>query len=196
MKRGTIFLGVFLVLLAIFGIGGCGIYNAINTKDEAVNAQWHQVENQYQRRLDLIPNLVASVSKYADYESSTLKAVTDARANATKVTIDPANMDAEQLKKFQETQAALSQSLGRLLAISENYPDLKANQNFLSLQAQLEGTENRIATERMRFNDMVQDYNTYIRTFPRNLFGRSPRVYFQSDAGAEKAPDVNELFKK
>jgi LemA protein len=196
MTRGTIFALVLLVLLLIFGVGGCSIYNRINTKDEAVNAQWHQVENQYQRRLDLIPNLVATVKQYADFEKSTLEAVVNARANATKVTIDPSKLDEQSMAQYQAAQNAVSQSLGRLLMVSENYPDLKANQSFRDLQAQLEGTENRIATERMRFNEMVQDYNTYIRTFPRNLFGRAPRAYFNADAGAEKAPNVNDLFNK
>jgi LemA protein len=200
MKRGTIILGVVLLFIAIIAMNGCGSYNSMVDKQEGVTSQWQQVENQYQRRSDLIPNIVATVRNYADFEKSTLEAVVQARANATKVTINPQNLDAESIQKFDQAQGAVSQSLGRLLAVAENYPDLKANQNFLDLQAQLEGTENRIATERGRFNEVVRDYNSYIRKFPRNIwagmFNFDTHAYFEMQEGADTAPDVNNLFKK
>ena len=163
--------------------------------DEGVTAQWHQVETQYQRRMDLIPNLVNTVQGYANFEKSTLTAVIDARAKATSVTIDPTHMTPENMQQFQAAQGQLSSSLSRLLVAVEQYPDLKADQNFLSLQAQLEGTENRIATERRRFNETAQDFNTYIRRFPQNIFAGmfnfQTRAYFTSDSAASKAPTVN-----
>ena len=164
------------------------------TEDENVQTAWAQVENVYQRRADLIPNLVATVKGYAEHESSTLENVVAARAKATQMTIDPENLSAEAIAKFNEAQGELSTALGRLLLIQENYPDLKANQQFSELQAQLEGTENRIATERMKFNEAAKTYNTLIRKFPDNIiasvFGFEKKGYFEAQAGAETAPKV------
>jgi LemA protein len=200
MKTSSIVIGVILLLVAIFGINGCNTRNSFVQKDVAVTAQWKQVENQYQRRMDLIPNLVATVRNYADFEKSTLEGVVQARAKATQVTIDPSKLDEASIQKFQQAQSAVSSSLGRLLAVSENYPQLKANEGFMNLQAQLEGTENRITTERKAFNEIVQDYNTSIRVFPGNIwagmFGFQQKAFFEAQAGADKAPDVNNLFKK
>lgn len=185
---------ILLGVLLILGFSMCGSYNTAVGKDENVKKAWSQVENQYQRRADLIPNLVNTVKGYADFEQSTLQAVVEARANATKVTINVDELTPENIQRFEQAQASLSGALSRLLAVAENYPNLKANENFLSLQTQLEGTENRIAVERKSFNEAVQDYNFYIRRFPTNIFagmfGFSPRGYFQSQAGAEKAPEV------
>jgi LemA protein len=186
--------GIFAFLLIMILLSGCGSYNSMVTKDEAVTAQWQQVENQYQRRYDLIPNLVNTVQGYADFEKSTIVAVTEARASVGQIKVDPSKLDEESIKKFQQAQDNLGSALSRLLVVSEQYPDLKANQNFLDLQAQLEGTENRIATERMRFNEAAQDLNTYIRTFPKNIwagmFGIQKRAYFESVQGSDKAPTV------
>lgn len=182
-----------LGLLALFLLTSI---NTIPTKDEDVKAKWAQVENQYQRRADLVPNLVSTVKGYAAHESATLQAVVNARANATKVTIDPSKLDDEAaMKKFEGAQGQLSGALGRLLAVSENYPDLKANQNFLSLQSQLEGTENRISVARRDYIASVQSYNTYIRTFPgfilAGFYGAKPKANFTATTeGAEKAPEV------
>jgi LemA protein len=163
-------------------------------KQEAVDGKWAQVQNVYQRRADLIPNLVETVKGYAKHESSTLEAVISARAKATQITLDPDKLNEENIKKYQEAQDGLSRALGKLMMISENYPDLKANQNFIALQAQLEGTENRIATERRAFNEAVQDYNTYIRKFPNNftasMFDFEKKAYFEADGTAQKAPSV------
>jgi LemA protein len=152
------------------------------------------VENQYQRRADLIPNLVETVKGYANFEQQTLTAVVEARAKATQVRVDPTNLTPEKIAEYNQAQGAVSSALGRLLAVSENYPDLKANQNFMDLQKQLEGTENRISVERKNFNDAVQDYNAYIRRFPTNLlvgiFGFSAKGYFESQEGAQNAPQV------
>ena len=164
-------------------------------KDEAVKSQWGTVESAYQRRLDLIPNLVETVKGYADFEKSTLTQVIEARAKATQVTIKADNLNAESMKQFQAAQGELSGALSRLLVSVEQYPNLKANENFLDLQKQLEGTENRIAVERRKFNEMAQDYNTFIRQFPKNiwanLFGFEKKAYFEAEEGAEKAPKVN-----
>ncbi|QKG79480.1 LemA family protein [Tenuifilum thalassicum] len=172
-----------------------GTYNNMVTKDENVKAQWGNVENVYQRRLDLIPNLVNTVKGYANFEQQTLTQVIEARAKATSVNINPDKLDAQSLKQFQSAQGELSSALSRLMVVVERYPDLKANQNFLDLQAQLEGTENRIAVERRKFNEMVKDYNAYIRKFPKNiwasLFGFEKKAYFEAEAGAEKAPKVD-----
>lgn len=199
MKRSSIILIVIVLFLSIVGMNGCSTYNGLVTKEESVEAAWKQVENQYQRRMDLIPNLVAVVKNYADFEKSTLEAVVNARASATKVTMNVDEMTPENIEKFNQAQQAVSSSLARLLVVSENYPDLKANQNFRDLQAQIEGTENRIGTERMRFNEVVQDYNTHVRKFPRNIwagmFGFQKREYFKMAEGADAAPDVNDLFK-
>lgn len=186
-----IIIGVLVVLvLWVFSS-----YNGLVSKDEAVSSQWANVESQYQRRLDLIPNLVNTVKGYADFEQETLTKVIEARSNATSVKIDPSNITPEALAKFQQAQDGVSSTLGRLLVVMEKYPDLKANQNFLDLQAQLEGTENRIAVERQRFNDSAKTYNTATRRFPgvliASLFGFERRGYFESVEGAEKAPTVD-----
>ena len=169
-------------------------YNTMVTQDEGVKTAWSQVENQYQRRMDLIPNLVNTVKGYATHEKETLEGVVSARAEATKTTIDPSNLNEESMKKFQAAQGELSRALSRLMVVLERYPDLKANQNFSELQAQLEGTENRISVERKRFNETAQTYNTYIRSFPTNIlagmFGFQPKAYFSAESGAEKAPKV------
>lgn len=194
MKKGL----VTLIIIAAILIGGFlwvkGAYNNMVTEDENVQNAWAQVENVYQRRADLIPNLVATVKGYAEHESATLENVIAARAKATQMTVDPANLSEEAIAKFNEAQGELSTALGRLLMIQENYPDLKANQQFSELQAQLEGTENRIATERMKFNDAAKVYNTMIRKFPDNIiasiFGFEKKGYFEAQAGAETAPKV------
>ncbi len=169
-------------------------YNSMVTLEEGVTSAWSNVESQYQRRADLIPNLVSTVKGYAEHESQTLTAVIEARANATKVTLNVDQLNEQSLAKFNQVQGELSSALSRLMAVSESYPDLKANQNFLDLQAQLEGTENRIATERKRFNDTVREYNTTIRRFPKNLmasmFGFEAKAYFEASEGAENAPAV------
>ena len=192
MKKGL----VTLIIIAAILIGGFlwvkGAYNNMVTEDENVQNAWAQVENVYQRRADLIPNLVATVKGYAEHESATLENVIAARAKATQMTVDPANLSEEAIAKFNEAQGELSTALGRLLLIQENYPDLKANQQFSELQAQLEGTENRIATERMKFNDAAKVYNTMIRKFPDNIiasiFGFEKKGYFEAQSGAETAP--------
>lgn len=169
-------------------------YNSMVEADENINAQWAKVENQYQRRADLVPNLVNTVKGYAAHESETLEAVIAARSKATQITVDPANLTEENLQKYQEAQGELSSALGKLLAITENYPDLKANQNFLELQAQLEGTENRIATERSRYTDAVNAYNKKIRKFPAlitaKIFGFDAKPRFKAEASATQAPTV------
>jgi LemA protein len=194
MNKNTIILlsiGAIIVIAALWGISK---YNGLVSRDEAVNGQWANVENQYQRRADLIPNLVATVKGYASHESETLEGVVAARAKATQVTIDPTNMTPEKLQQYQAAQGQLSSALGKLLMITENYPDLKANQNFLELQAQLEGTENRITTERGRFNDLSKEFNASIRKFPTNIIasmaGFEKRAYFEAEEGSEKAPKV------
>lgn len=186
--------GIFLFIAIAFVGWGISAYNKMVTLDESVKAQWGNVENQYQRRSDLIPNLVNTVKGYATHEQSTLTQVTDARAKATQITIDPNKLDAQSLQRFQAAQGELSQALGKLLMVQERYPDLKANQNFMELQAQLEGTENRISTERTRFNDDAKLFNQYIRTFPQSLIagigGFNQFPYFQAEQGANKAPKV------
>ena len=165
------------------------------TKDENVKGKWAQVENAYQRRADLIPNLVSTVKGAAPHEQGTLTAVVEARAKATSVTVNPDDLSEESIAKFQQSQDALSQSIGRLLVSVEAYPDLKANSNFQELQAQLEGTENRISVERRSYNEAVQDYNTTVRSFPNNImagiFGFKPKGTFQAVAGSDKAPEVS-----
>jgi len=191
IKTSWIVLGVVLVLF----VGGCNSYNGMVTKEEMVKKAWGQVENVYQRRMDLIPNLVNTVKGAANFEQSTLEKVIQARANATSVKIDASNLSPEMMQKFQAAQGELSSALSRLMAVAEAYPDLKATQNFSELQAQLEGTENRIATERGKFNEVVQDYNSSIRRFPANIFAGlfrfSQKGYFEADKGAEKAPTVD-----
>lgn len=192
-KKVIIWIAVAVVILGCF-VWVKNAYNSLVTSDENAQSAWSQVENVYQRRADLIPNLVATVKGYAAHESETLENVVAARAKATQVTIDPANLSAEEIAKYNEAQGELGNALGRLLLIQENYPDLKANQNFRDLQAQLEGTENRIATERMKFNQAVKDYNTLIRRFPNNIFasmfGFGKKGYFEASSGAENAPKV------
>lgn len=191
-------LWITLAIIAVIVLAGYawlkGSYNNMVTKDEEVKTAWSQVENQYQRRMDLIPNLVNTVKGYATHERQTLEGVVNARAQATQTVIDPSNLNDQTLKQFQAAQGELTNALSRLMIILERYPDLKANQNFLELQAQLEGTENRISVERKRFNEAARSYNTYIRSFPRNIlagmFGFQPKPYFTADAGAEKAPKV------
>lgn len=178
---------------AVLSLSSCG-YNSMVKLDEQVVSQWAQVENVYQRRVDLIPNLVASVKGAANFEQETLTQVIEARAKATSITVDPTNLTPESIAQFQAVQGQLSSSLGRLMATVEAYPELKANQNFLELQSQLEGTENRITVERQKFNTVTQEYNSKIRTFPNNItagmFGFKAKGYFQAEAGANKAPKV------
>lgn len=193
-KALWITLAIIVVLLFAGYSWVKGTYNTMVTQDEGVKTAWSQVENQYQRRMDLIPNLVNTVKGYATHEKETLEGVVSARAEATKTTIDPSNLNEESMKKFQAAQGELSSALSRLMLVIERYPDLKANQNFSELQAQLEGTENRISVERKRFNETAQSYNTYIRSFPTNIlagmFGFQPKAYFSAESGAEKAPKV------
>ena len=191
MKKGYIVLIVIAVVVLSIFFWFKGAYNGMVNMREAVSAQWSNVENQYQRRLDLIPNLVNTVKGYASHEENTLTEVVNARAKATQMQL---KLDEATLKKLSNVQGELSSALSRLMAISENYPDLKANQNFLDLQAQLEGTENRIAVERRKFNDVARSYNAFILQFPRNLvagmFGFTSKPYFEANAGAENAPKV------
>lgn len=191
MKKSSIILIVIAVLAVIWGVSA---YNGLVTMDENVNTEWANVETQYQRRADLIPNLVNTVKGYAAHESETLESVIAARSKATQITIDPANLTPEKLAEYQEAQGAVTSALGKLLAISESYPDLKANQNFLELQAQLEGTENRINEARRKFNNVAKEYNTAIRRFPKSLlagmFGFDKRAYFEAAEGAQNAPEV------
>ncbi len=191
MKKSTI---IVIAVIAIVVIAGISAYNSLISKEEAVNNAWGNVENQYQRRSDLIPNLVNTVKGYATHEKETFQSVTEARARATQITIDPNDLTPEKLQAYQRAQGEVGSALGRLLAISENYPNLKANENFRELQAQLEGTENRISVERRNFNEAARAYNTSIRRFPLNIFagilGFDKRPYFESQEGAEKAPEV------
>ncbi|MCI6897688.1 MAG: LemA family protein [Prevotella sp.] len=190
-NKGLIITIVVIVLVALWGISS---YNGLVGMDEKVSNKWANVETQYQRRSDLIPNLVNTVKGYAKHESQTLEAVMAARSQATQVKIDPSNCTPQQLAAYQKAQGDVTTALGKLLAITENYPDLKANQNFLELQSQLEGTENRINVARKDFNDSAKKYNTSLRRFPRNIiasmFGFEKRNYFEAEAGAEKAPKV------
>lgn len=194
MKTGRIVAIVLAVVVVLFIFRGCGSYNRLVTLNEQVNREWANVENVYQRRADLIPNLVNTVKGYAAHEQATLTGVVEARADATRVTIDPSNMTEEDLRRFQAAQGQLNSALSRLIAVAENYPDLKANQNFLDLQAQLEGTENRISVERRNFNQTVTTYNSEIRKFPVVLFagilGFKYRPYFEAAPGSEQAPTV------
>ena len=193
MKKTTSIIVILAVLAAIV-LWFVGKYNAMITAEENVETSWGQVENQYQRRSDLIPNLVATVKGYAEHESQVFESVVEARAKATQITIDPTNASPEQLAAFQNAQGELSQALGRLLAVAENYPDLKANENFRDLQSQLEGTENRIAVARNAYNEAAQQFNVLIRKFPNNIvagmFGFEKKPYFEAEEGANKAPQV------
>ncbi len=194
MKKGKL-LWIVAIVVALGLFGWCkNTYNGMVSADEGVQSAWSQVENVYQRRADLIPNLVATVKGYAEHESGTLEAVVAARAKATQTTVDPSQLTAENIAKFQAAQGELGSALGRLLVTVERYPDLKANQNFLELQAQLEGTENRISTERMKFNETAKSYNTLIRSFPQNImasiFSFTPKGYFKAAEGSENAPKI------
>lgn len=194
IKKSWIIIAVIILAAVIMYSSFKGSYNSMVTMDEGVTAQWAQVENVYQRRADLIPNLVSTVKGYADFEKETLQGVIEARSKATSMTIDPSNLNAESIQQFQAAQDGLSSALSRLMVVVERYPDLKANQNFMELQTQLERTENRIAVERRSFNEAAQGYNTYIRQFPKNLlaslFGFEKKAYFSSDEGAQNAPKV------
>ncbi len=194
MKKGLIVLLVILGAVVVVALSFMGTYNRLVQMDEQVSQAWAQVENVYQRRLDLIPNLVETVKGYAAHENSTFIAVTEARAKAAGTISRDVITDPQKFQQFQESQAALSSALSRLMVVVEKYPDLKANENFLSLQAQLEGTENRIAVERGRFNEAAQIFNTTIRQFPTNIiggmFGFKSKEYFKSEKDAEVAPKV------
>lgn len=194
LKTTLIVIAVILVIVITFA----GSYNKLVKADENVAGAWAQVENVYQRRSDLIPNLVKTVQGAAEFEKTTLTDVIEARAKATSVQIDAANLTEENVAAFQKAQDGLSSALSRLMVSVERYPELKANHNFLEFQAQLEGTENRITVERNKFNNFVKDYNTYIRSFPRNIiagmFGFDKKGYFQAQEGAEKAPEVDFNF--
>lgn len=197
-KRAIIILAIVGGIILLIIVPFIGMYNGLVGKDEKAAESWAQVQNVYQRRADLVPQLVATVKGAADFEKSTLTEVVNARAAATSVTVDPANATPEQLKAFQAAQDQLSSSLSRLLVTIERYPELKATKNFQDLQAQLEGTENRIAVERKKFNEAVQDYNKSIRVFPKNMvagmFGFEKRAYFEATPGAEKAPEIDFNF--
>lgn len=194
MKKGTITLLVIGVLILIMIGGTLTTYNGLIAKDEAVATAWGNIQSQYQRRADLIPNLVSTVKGYAKHESETLENVMATRAKATQITVNADNLTPEKLKQYQAAQGELSQALGRLMAVSENYPNLKANENFSELQAQLEGTENRINESRQIYNSAVQTYNVSVRRFPANIvagmFGFDKKNQFEAEAGAEKAPKV------
>ena len=187
-------LGIILIAVVVLILWGLGKYNSLVSQDENVNKAWAQVENQYQRRADLIPNLVETVKGYAEHESETLQNVIEARAKATSINIDPNNLTEEALKQYQQAQGELSNALGRLMVSVERYPDLKANQNFLELQSQLEGTEYRVNNARDAFNNAAQTYNTMVRKFPANivasLFGFKNKAYFAAAEGASEAPKV------
>jgi LemA protein len=194
MKK-WIWIGALVVLVFFVYNFFTSRYNTMVELGEEIPRQWANVENQYQRRADLIPNLVNTVKGYADFEQETLTGVIQARASATQVKVDPSNLTPESIAQFQQAQDGLSTALGRLMVVVERYPDLKANQNFLDLQAQLEGTENRISVERKRFNDVVQPYNVYIKRFPANMlanmYGFEEKGYFKAAAGTEQAPTVD-----
>ena len=190
-KKSTI---IVIAIVAVVAIWAVSAYNGLVNLDEGVANKWGDVETQYQRRADLIPNLINTVKGYAAHEQETLESVVAARSQATQIQVDPENLTPEKLAEFQKAQGEVTSALGKLLAITENYPDLKANQNFLELQAQLEGTENRINVARVNFNDATKRYNTAIRRFPKNIlagmFGFEKRSYFEAQDGAETAPQV------
>ena len=194
MKKSTLIAIIVLALIAIIALWGVKSYNQFVTAEENVETAWSQVENQYQRRSDLIPNLVNTVKGYAVHEQTTLEQVIAARAQATAIKLDAAQMTTDQIQAFNDAQGQLSMALGRLMAVSEAYPDLKANQNFLELQAQLEGTENRITVARNTFNEQAKAYNVLVRRFPKSIiaqqFGFEKKPYFEAETGAEKAPTV------
>lgn len=188
---GWIIAAAIVVVLLLWGVNG---YNSMVAMDETIQGKWSDVETQYQRRSDLIPNLVATVKGYATHEKETLEGVIQARSEATSIKIDPSNITAEQLAEYQKAQSGVASALGKLLAVAEQYPDLKANQNFLELQSQLEGTENRITVARRDYNEVAKEYNTTIRRFPKtilaSLFGFEKKAYFEAAEGAETAPQV------
>ncbi len=194
MRKKPINIIVIIGIIAIIAIWVITAYNGLVKKDEACSQQWSKVESQYQRRLDLIPNLVNTVKGYASHEKETLTDVVNARNFASSSKVDPNNLTQESLDKYQQSQAALKSSLDRLMVVVERYPDLKANQNFLELQSQLEGTENRIAVERQKFADIINAFNSKLRRFPTNIiagmFGFERKAYFAADKGAETAPKV------
>ena len=193
-KKGTVTIIAIIAIVVIVILWGIRVNNRMITMEEGVNKAWSNVENVYQRRADLIPNLVNTVKGYAEHETSTFEAVVSARAKATSITVNPENMTADQLKEFQKAQNEVGGALGRLIAVSEAYPELKANENFKELQTQLEGTENRISVERRNFNEAANQYNTYIRKFPQSIiagmrdFEKKP--YFEAEEGANQAPKV------
>ena len=195
MKKGTIALIVIVVLILLGGCSAGRAYNKMVTMEEGINKSWANVETQYQRRADLIPNLVNTVKGYATHEQETLDQVIEARSHATQVTLNAEDITPDRLQQYQQAQGEVSQALGRLMMIAENYPDLKANQNFMELQAQLEGTENRISVARKDFNDASMAYNSYIRKFPANIiagiFGFDTKSYFEAAEGTDRAPEVN-----
>lgn len=195
MKKGIIVIVVLLVVLVLWGMG---VYNGLVSKQETVETAIGNIQTAYQKRADLIPNLVATVKNYAEYEAKTLEAVVNARAKATSLTLDASNLTEENLKAFQAAQDEMSGALSRLLVSVEQYPDLKTNQNYLDLQSQLEGCENGIANARREFNETARDFNTSLRRFPNNIianmFGFDKMPYFEASEGAENAPDVKELF--
>lgn len=194
MNKKLITIGAIVAFVALLVIWSVSSYNSLVTMDESVSTSWGNVENQYQRRADLIPNLVNTVKGYAAHEKSTFQAVVEARSKATQMTIDADNLTPEKIAAYQKAQGEVGAALSRLLAITEAYPELKANQNFQELQAQLEGTENRISVERKRFNNTAKEFNTKIRKFPTNIvagmFGFEKRPYFEAEEGANKAPEV------
>lgn len=196
MKRVIIIGAIGALLLILMGYG-CSTRNRFVDLNETVAAQWHQVESQYQRRLDLIPNIVKTVEAEANFEKSTLTGVVEARAKATQVTIDPSNMTPEKMEQFKQVQGELSSAISRLLMVTENYPNLKSSQAFSELRVELEGCENRIAVERMKYNDVVRDFNASIKKIPASLFawGYKDATYFEAEAGAEKAPKVEMNIK-
>lgn len=192
MKKSTIIAIAAVVVIALWGISS---YNGLVNKEEGVSSAWSNVENQYQRRADLIPNLVNTVKGYASHEKETFQAVIEARSKATQVTVSADQLTPEAMKEYQKAQGEVGSALGRLLAVAEAYPDLKANENFKELQAQLEGTENRISVERKKFNETAQEYNQSIRRFPATIIasicGFEKRPYFEAEEGAQKAPTVS-----
>jgi len=194
MKKGTVILITVVAFFAIIALWAMSAYNNLVVAEESVTTEWANVESQYQRRSDLIPNLVSTVKGYAAHEQETFDAVVSARAKATQMTVDAKDLTPEKLQEYQAAQGQVGAALGRLLMITENYPDLKANQNFLALQEQLEGTENRIQVARQKFNATAKTYNTSIRRFPTNMianmFGFEAKAYFEAEAGADKAPKV------
>lgn len=198
MNSKNIFIGI-IVLLVLGGMWTCSKRNQFVSKKEEAKAQWQQVQTQYQRRMDLIPNIVSTVKAQANFEKTTLEEVINARAKATQVTINAENLDEASMQKFKQAQGELSGALGRLLAVAENYPELRTNQAFSELRTELEGTENRIAVQRMKYNEMVKEYNKDIQFFPGNIvagiFNFTPMPYFEAETGAEKAPNVGKQLE-